>query len=310
METLEKWKSILDMLNCENIKRPVLADYAEHLQNEQIDPNSLATNLKLLSSIKNHKNLDYSILKKEQVKENIIAFSLEASPKDIGEDRLTHLINKKVSEEINQKLNESLITSKDKVKLKIYDLLKEIKIVEEFGSFRVIVKSYYDIDSSYLKEQALLESKEYNGHVEAMAFVANFKNNLERKVLEESKEYYWLRLYLREELENIEKGNVVRIRYAPTEEILETTFVCYEKKGQTDQHFSDIIEYIKEDDKRTLCLMIDVSHVNKGKNIDTLKKLFKFSHFYEEVILRREDLRFEVQSNDQWTALEYFDADF
>jgi hypothetical protein len=222
------------------------------------------------------------------------------------------LVNKAI-DYINSRISEVKLKSSpgDQVEFNVGTLAKQISVITEKGlNPRLILNLEVKIESpSY--NQLLLEEKQLMGSSDSeRMFLESFKNNIERAVLEESKEYYWLRLYLREECE-IENGEVLRLRYAPTEESIDLIFIAYEKKGQTDQFFSDIIEYVKEDDKKILCLMLDIKEVNTRTDIGTLQKLLRCSRVHEDTMLRRQDLLFERKTeNNDWAPLDYYDADF
>ena len=48
-------------------------------------------------------------------------------------------------------------------------------------------------------------------------------------IIENQKIYFWIRIYLKDEIE-ISPDTKVKIKYVPEEEELETIFVCYSKK--------------------------------------------------------------------------------
>lgn len=305
IDLLEKWSVVLEKLQCDQSKHQILAEYGEFLVEKNSD--KIAESIRLFSKLKTHKNLFYEFSK--DVEQITQVFNLEVSKEVLSEEYVINEVENRLKSDINLKINEAIINSSDSnVKFIIGDLYSDFKLVEDIDGFRVIVKAEYKITSDSLEKQMIIENQKYSNKEEKMV-LEYVKNSLYTSVLEESKEYYWLRLYLRDELE-AEKGDLIRLRYVPTEETIEMSYVCYEKKGNTNQHFSDIIEYVKEDDKKTLCLMVDVKEINKRQDINTLRKLFRCGHHYEDMILRREDLVFEKKQEDSWIKLDYFDADF
>lgn len=302
---LEKWSVVIQKLQCDQSKHSLLAEYGEFLVEK--NSNRIAESMRLFSKLKNHKNLTYEFNK--DIESITQVFNLEGSREILTEEYVLNEVENRLKSDLNLKINEAIINSNGvNVKFIVGDFYSDLKLIEDVDGFRAIVKTEYKITSDTLEKQILVENQKYSNNDEKL-ILERVKNSLYTSVLEESKEYYWLRLYLRDELE-AEKGDVIRLRYAPTSENIEMSYVCYEKKGNTDQHFSDIIEYVKEDDKKTLCLMVDVREINKRKDINTLRKLFRCGHYYEDMILRREDLVFEKKQEDSWIKLDYFDADF
>lgn len=128
------------------------------------------------------------------------------------------------------------------------------------------------------------------------------------KVIEEQKTYYWIRVFLKDEEPNIEIGDDVRFTYEPSGETLTTKFVCYNKKGIDKDIADQIKNYDPEDDKKTLCLMVDEKEINYKEDIPFIRTLFSFSQHYEEQVYRRGDLVLSVE--DKNIILDYFDITF
>jgi len=128
------------------------------------------------------------------------------------------------------------------------------------------------------------------------------------KVIEEQKTYYWIRVFLKDEEPNIEIGDDVRFTYEPSGETLVTKFICYNKKGIDKDIVDQIKNYEPEDDKKTLCLMVDEKDVNYKEDIPFIRTLFGFSQHYQEQVYRRDDLVLSVENKN--TILDYFDITF
>jgi hypothetical protein len=128
------------------------------------------------------------------------------------------------------------------------------------------------------------------------------------KVVEEQKIYFWIRLYLTEESDNIQIGDDVTIQYTPSGEELITKFVCYGKSGIERDHNDQVMNYNPDDDKRILCLMIDERVVNFGEGIPFIRTLFKTGYHYEYQLMKRSELLFINKRND--VILDYYDCDF
>lgn len=133
-------------------------------------------------------------------------------------------------------------------------------------------------------------------------------NTSSSKVVEEQKIYFWIRLYLTEESDNIQIGDDVTIQYTPSGEELITKFVCYGKSGIERDHNDQVMNYNPDDDKRILCLMIDERVVNFGEGIPFIRTLFKTGYHYEYQLMKRSELLFINKRND--VILDYYDCDF
>jgi hypothetical protein len=130
--------------------------------------------------------------------------------------------------------------------------------------------------------------------------------------IDKQKVYFWIRVYLSEETK-IEPGDVVNITHTPTEEELETTFICYAKKGVGHIDYEDgepvVTNYNAEDDTKCLCLMVDEDRINyDSDDIPFIRKLFKIGRHYEYELIRRSELILTNQRNDE--QIEYYDIEF
>jgi len=128
------------------------------------------------------------------------------------------------------------------------------------------------------------------------------------KIIEEQKVYFWIRLYLNQEDDNIQFGDDVSIKWEPSGEELVTKFICYGKLGLEKDHNGEVVNYNPEDDKRILCLMVDEKVVNFSDDIPFIRTLFKTGYHYEYQLIRRDDLSFINKRNG--FMLDYYDCDF
>lgn len=127
------------------------------------------------------------------------------------------------------------------------------------------------------------------------------------KIVESQKVYFWIRVYLNEEID-INPDTTVNIEYTGSGEKLETKFICYAKKGAEQNMDENVINYNPEDDKRILCLMIDSERVNNNsEDIPFIRTLFRIGKYYQAQILRNSDL---LVSDSSGNKLEFFDIDF
>jgi len=119
--------------------------------------------------------------------------------------------------------------------------------------------------------------------------------------------YFWIRVYLKEELD-IEPNTDVKITYQETGESITTKFICYSKKGLDKDNDNEVVNYIDEDDKRVLCLMIEEERINiNNSDIPFLKTLFKIGRYYVKQIFLKNDL---ILTTGDETVINWFDIDF
>lgn len=128
------------------------------------------------------------------------------------------------------------------------------------------------------------------------------------KIIEEQKIYFWIRLYLSEEDQNIQIGDNIVITYNPSGEELVTKFICYGKSGLERDHNDEVINYNPDDDKKVLCLMVDENVINYSEEIPFIRTLFKTGRHYEYQLMRRDELLFINKRNG--FILDYYDCDF
>jgi hypothetical protein len=133
-------------------------------------------------------------------------------------------------------------------------------------------------------------------------------NNPEFKVVEEQKVFFWIRLYTKEELTDLNPGDIITMKYTVSGEKLETQFFYYAKKGLMKDHDEQIVNWTGEDDKKCLCLMIDERTINYSQDIPFIRTLFKNSIHYEYQLVRRDELIFINNRTGQ--LIEYIDCDY
>jgi hypothetical protein len=136
----------------------------------------------------------------------------------------------------------------------------------------------------------------------------NVDDEVNSVVIEEQKVYFWIRVYLKEEDQNIQIGDDISIRWTPSGEELLTKFAAWGKKGLERDHLDQVTNYNPEDDKKVLCLMIDTKMVNFNDDIPFIRTLFKTGNHYEYQLVRRDELLFINTKND--IIVDYFDVDF
>jgi hypothetical protein len=127
------------------------------------------------------------------------------------------------------------------------------------------------------------------------------------KIVQKQAVFLWVRVYAKNEM-SLEPNTTVFFNYLPTQEKLETKFICFAKKG-LDRDFQDeVVNYVDEDDRRVLCVMVEEDRINKNnENIPFLKTLFKLGRYYEVQVYSRLDLTLTTDKGD---VIDYFDIDF
>jgi hypothetical protein len=132
--------------------------------------------------------------------------------------------------------------------------------------------------------------------------------SIKKNILERQKEYFWIRVYLTEDDQLLEKGDKLNITHVPSNEKIEMIFGTYEKEGLNKDHNEQVINYVQKDNKSILCCMIDLEKVNKESNdIPTLRTFFRNSRYYTENIYKKSDV---IVSSDKKDNYEYSSIGF
>ena len=129
------------------------------------------------------------------------------------------------------------------------------------------------------------------------------------EVKETQKVYFWVRLYLKEELKDIQPGDDFEVCYTSSGETLIAKFVAFGKKNLNRDldNVNIIINYDPEDNPKCLCLMVDEDDM-KSEKIPFIRTLFKTSEYYQFQVYRRNELLF---SNLRTGVIcDYVDCDF
>jgi hypothetical protein len=130
------------------------------------------------------------------------------------------------------------------------------------------------------------------------------ENITEVNIIEKSKIYFWIRLFIKNELD-FNSGDTITINWNIYDEKIDTKFLSYGKKGLEYDYDNQITQGTLEDDKKILVLMVDSEEVNYSKDINHLRTLFKLSHHYQENIIKHDELDFLYNDN----KIEYYDLD-
>jgi len=133
------------------------------------------------------------------------------------------------------------------------------------------------------------------------------KDEVITKEIEKQKVYYWIRLYLKEEMSDLKIGDDFDITYTKSCETLSGKFIAFGKKNLNRDLDNVIVNYDPEDNPKCLCIMVDEEEM-KSEKIPFIRTLFKTSTFFEYQVYRREELTFTNTRTLQ--TCEYVDCDF
>ena len=134
---------------------------------------------------------------------------------------------------------------------------------------------------------------------------ANFRPRSE--IVEKQKTYFWIRVYLKEEID-LSPDQDVTIEHVFLGEKLTTRFVCFAKKGLDRDAEDQVVNYNAEDDKRILCLMIDSDKINIDcDDIPFIKTLFKVGKWWQPQVMRRDELIFKDSNGN---IIDWYDVNF
>ena len=133
------------------------------------------------------------------------------------------------------------------------------------------------------------------------------KDEIITKEIEKQKVYYWIRLYLKEEMSDLKIGDNFDITYTKSGEKLSGKFIAFGKKNLNRDLDNVIVNYDPEDNPKCLCIMVDEEEM-KSEKIPFIRTLFKTSTFFEYQVYRREELTFT--NTRTLETCEYVDCDF
>lgn len=127
------------------------------------------------------------------------------------------------------------------------------------------------------------------------------------KIIQKQKVYFWIRLYLKEEMD-IKQETKVSLIYLNGKEKLDTYFMYFGKKGLERDKDGQIVNFNPEDDKRILCLLVDSDRINNNnEDIPYIKTLSPLSKHYKPQYFKKFD--FSIVLNDE-TPIDFFDIEF
>lgn len=128
-----------------------------------------------------------------------------------------------------------------------------------------------------------------------------------QKIVEKQRVFRWSRLFVKDEVKDLMVNDTIKILHTVTGEELESSFICFAKKNLEKDSDGNIVAFTGEEDKKVLCLMIDIEKLENEK-VKFIRTLFQNTRWYEYQLLRRNELLFiNSRTGEQ---LEYFDVTF
>jgi hypothetical protein len=130
-------------------------------------------------------------------------------------------------------------------------------------------------------------------------------------IIQKQKEYLWVKIYLREEVD-VNVGDEIVIKYLETGEELKTIFFYYGKKYE--KMGLDVVVPIPVmheigDDEKILYVLVDQDDLNKTEDAATyIRTLFRQSKYYEHQLIKRSELIFTNSRTNE--KLDYYDCVF
>lgn len=110
--------------------------------------------------------------------------------------------------------------------------------------------------------------------------------------------FTWSRLLINEEIEDLQIGDEIIMSYKYSDLTLELKFGAFAKVTEVSSTEEGVTEYITEDDKRVLCLMVNEEYLKDAK-YSTISRLFKRSKFFEYLTIQKGDLVFKNKRTNE-----------
>ncbi len=135
------------------------------------------------------------------------------------------------------------------------------------------------------------------------------KRKIVSDVIEKQREFLWLRVFLKEELNNINVGDEFTLRYELDNgdvENMTLEFISYGKNIlNIDSDYDNVISnYDNEFNNKKLIFMVDKDKLISKLNI---RKIFKNTVYCEDVLIKRDSLLL-LDNNE--SSIEYIDMEF
>jgi len=127
------------------------------------------------------------------------------------------------------------------------------------------------------------------------------------KIIQKQKVYFWIRLYVKEEMD-INPETKISISYNNGQEIVDTYFMYFGKKGLERDKDGQIVNFNPEDDKKVLCLLVDTDRIDvNNQDIPYMKTLFQLGKNFKPQYIKKFDFTFILEDE---TQIDFYDIDF
>jgi hypothetical protein len=179
----------------------------------------------------------------------------------------------------------------------------------------MIQSSLFADNVSFPERKSIIKSDTHlNNIVEEVKKIDVNKVNFEGEtfqplssIIQKQKVFFWIRLYIKEELD-IKPETKVVIDYNNGMEQLDTHFMYFGKKGLERDRNGEIVNFNPEDDKKVLCLMIDAEKVDiNNSDIPYIKTLFPLGRHFKPQYIKKFD--FEFLYNGEF-PIPFYDINF
>lgn len=124
------------------------------------------------------------------------------------------------------------------------------------------------------------------------------------RVIEKQRTFIWIRVYLKEELTDIEVGDLYTITY--DDELLDCQFIAFGKSNILRDNDNNIINYDTDDDLKQLCMMVDQDSLTS--DIPFIRSLFRSTPYFQYQVYKRKDLVFNNTRTSE--NCDYIDVEF
>lgn len=117
-------------------------------------------------------------------------------------------------------------------------------------------------------------------------------------VEEKQKVYRWMRVYLQEEYQGLEKGDKITFTNKEENESVELEFAVYNPKSKFKYGFDqgdNLTNYSSEKDYSILCIIIDEKKLKSYP--PSIRSMFPNTPWYKPMVMRKEDLEFKHGEN-------------
>jgi hypothetical protein len=133
------------------------------------------------------------------------------------------------------------------------------------------------------------------------------KRKVSTKITQAQGTFGYIRVYLSESDDTLKPGDFIDIEYPEGIEKFQTTFISYGKDLGKVRDSDELVDYVPEEDKKVLCLMVNIDHINyNSDHIPFLRSLFKMGRYFQYQLFKYEELNVKSELKD----FQFFDINF